>query len=217
RFKVEETPMDFNLKISNIQSTGVAAYYCRAFWYGLLIFGNGTLLLLKRSKSITRSVVQQPPFVSVQTGDDVTLQCIIHTENCAGEHNVYWFRHGSGESLLGIIYTHGNQSAQCERSSVAGFSTQSCVYNLPKRNFSLSDAGTYYCAVATCGEILFGNGTLLEITDSNTLLRILTPLKVIVSVHIFLSFKKKIKSWCKNKIESYLLSCLIQKYYNHTH
>ncbi|KAJ8337701.1 hypothetical protein SKAU_G00366670 [Synaphobranchus kaupii] len=38
-----------------------------------------------------------------------------------------------------------------------------CVYNFPKRNLSLSDAGTYYCAVATCGEILFGNGTKLDI------------------------------------------------------
>ncbi|CAB1351071.1 unnamed protein product [Coregonus sp. 'balchen'] len=31
------------------------------------------------------------------------------------------------------------------------------------RNLSLSDAGTYYCAVASCGEILFGNGTKLDI------------------------------------------------------
>ncbi|KAJ8337707.1 hypothetical protein SKAU_G00366730 [Synaphobranchus kaupii] len=39
---------------------------------------------------------------------------------------------------------------------------KSCVYNFPKRNLSLSDAGTYYCAVATCGEILFGNRTKLD-------------------------------------------------------
>ncbi|KAM9400651.1 uncharacterized protein ACWYII_030497 [Salvelinus alpinus] len=29
-------------------------------------------------------------------------------------------------------------------------------------NLSLSDAGTYYCAVASCGEMLLGNGTKLE-------------------------------------------------------
>uniref|UniRef100_A0A3Q2X9G0 Immunoglobulin subtype domain-containing protein n=1 Tax=Haplochromis burtoni TaxID=8153 RepID=A0A3Q2X9G0_HAPBU len=38
---------------------------------------------------------------------------------------------------------------------------QSCVYRLSK-NISSSDSGTYYCAVATCGEILFGNGTKLD-------------------------------------------------------
>ncbi|KAM9401373.1 uncharacterized protein ACWYII_030954 isoform 1-T2 [Salvelinus alpinus] len=80
-------------------------------------------------------------------------------------HNtcVYWFRHGSGESHPGIIYTHGDRSDQCEKSPEAESPTQSCVYNLPKRNLSISDAGTYYCAVASCGEILFENGTKLDI------------------------------------------------------
>ncbi|CAB1345276.1 unnamed protein product [Coregonus sp. 'balchen'] len=108
------------------------------------------------------SVLQQPVSESVQLGDSVTLNCTIHTETCAGEHSVYWFKHGSGESHPGIIYTHVDRSDQCERSPEAGSPTQSCVYNLPKRNLSLSDAGTYYCAVASCGEILFGNGTKLD-------------------------------------------------------
>ncbi|XP_015217293.1 uncharacterized protein [Lepisosteus oculatus] len=46
------------------------------------------------------------------------------------------------------------------RSSEAGLPTQSCIYDLPKSNLSHSEAGIYYCAVATCGEIVFGNGTL---------------------------------------------------------
>ncbi|XP_045577683.1 uncharacterized protein [Salmo salar] len=110
-----------------------------------------------------KTFIQQPVSESVQPGDSVTLNCTIHTETCAGEHSVYWFRHGSGESRPGIISTHGNRSDQCEQSPEAGSPTQSCVYNLPKRNLSLSDAGTYYCAVASCGEILFGNGTKLDI------------------------------------------------------
>ena len=95
----------------------------------------------------------------------MTLNCTIHTETCTGDHSVYWFRHGSGESRPGIIYTHGDRSDQQEKSPKAGSPRQSCVYNLPKNNLSLSDAGTYYCAVASCGEILFGNGTKLEIGD----------------------------------------------------
>ncbi|XP_045078153.1 uncharacterized protein LOC121572581 [Coregonus clupeaformis] len=109
------------------------------------------------------SVLQQPVFESVQPGDSVTLNCTIHIETCVGQHSVYWFRHGSGESHPGIIYTHGDRSDQCEKIPETGSPTQSCVYNLPKRNLSLSDAGTYYCAVASCGEILFGNGTMLDI------------------------------------------------------
>uniref|UniRef100_A0A674EDB5 Ig-like domain-containing protein n=1 Tax=Salmo trutta TaxID=8032 RepID=A0A674EDB5_SALTR len=118
------------------------------------------------SASRITTVVQQPVSESVQPGDSVTLNCTIRTETCAGEHSVYWFRHGSGESHPGIIYTHGDRSDWCEKSPEACPPTQSCVYNLPKRNLSLSDAGTDYCAVASCGEILFGNGTKLYIKDS---------------------------------------------------
>ncbi|XP_070978117.1 uncharacterized protein [Oncorhynchus clarkii lewisi] len=117
------------------------------------------------SESNSMSVLQQPVSESVHPGDSVTLKCTIHIETCAGEHSVYWFRHGSGESHPGIIYTHGDKSDQCEKSPKAGSPTQSCVHNLPKRNLSFSDAGTYYCAVASCGEILFGNGTKLDIEE----------------------------------------------------
>nr|XP_023867238.1 uncharacterized protein LOC111980626 [Salvelinus alpinus] len=126
-------------------------------------FGEGTILIVKGSESNSKTVVHQSVSKSVQPGDSVSLNCTIHTETCAGEHSVYWFRHGSGESHPGIIYTHGDRSDQCEKRPEAGSPTQSCVYNLPKRNLSLSDAGTYYCAVASCGEILFGNGTKLDI------------------------------------------------------
>ncbi|KAM9401326.1 uncharacterized protein ACWYII_030913 isoform 2-T2 [Salvelinus alpinus] len=153
------------------------------------------------------SVLQQPVAESVQPGDSVTLNCTIHTETCAGEHSVYWFRHGSGESHPGVIYTHGDRSDQCEKSPEAGSPTQSCVYNLPKRNLSLSDAGTYYCAVASCGEILFGNGTKLDIEDllgdqSNLLFLIIiscltTAVIVSVIVNIILCVRMK-RSRCEH-------------------
>ncbi|KAG7269016.1 hypothetical protein CRUP_010730 [Coryphaenoides rupestris] len=41
---------------------------------------------------------------------------------------------------------------------------KSCVYTLPKNNVDTSDAGTYYCALAACGGIVFGNGTKLVVT-----------------------------------------------------
>ncbi len=89
----------------------------------------------------------------------VALQCTVLTQSCAGEHNVYWFRRESGESPPGIIFTQERRNAQCERRSDVNSTADKCIYNLPKRNLSLSDAAIYYCAVAACGEILFGDAT----------------------------------------------------------
>uniref|UniRef100_A0A4W5JMA8 Ig-like domain-containing protein n=1 Tax=Hucho hucho TaxID=62062 RepID=A0A4W5JMA8_9TELE len=165
RLSVNRGVDSFNLTISMTESGDSATYYCGAMEVSKVKFGEGTFLIVKGNLSsyLIMSVLQQPVSESVQLGDSVTLNCTIHTETCAGEHRVYWFRHGSGESRPGIIYTHGDRSDKCEKSPEAGSPPQSCVYNLPKRKLSLSDAGTYYCAVASCGEILFGNGTKLDL------------------------------------------------------
>uniref|UniRef100_A0A4W5P4C1 Ig-like domain-containing protein n=1 Tax=Hucho hucho TaxID=62062 RepID=A0A4W5P4C1_9TELE len=161
RFSVQSSNGVNHLSISDMKSLDSATYYCGSAHSNVVEFGKGTILDVKESNS--KTVLQQPVSESIQPGDSVTMNCTIHTETCAGGHSVYWFRHGSGESHPGIIYTHGDRSDQCEKTSEAGSPTQSCVYNLPKRNLSLSDAGTYYCAVASCGEILFGDETKLDI------------------------------------------------------
>uniref|UniRef100_A0A3B1JGN9 Ig-like domain-containing protein n=1 Tax=Astyanax mexicanus TaxID=7994 RepID=A0A3B1JGN9_ASTMX len=137
----------FNLKISNAESSDSATYYCIVAYHSYVALFHCT-----------------PPVSDpVQLGGNTTLQCSILTDNSAGDHSVYWFRHGSGESDPGIIFTHGNRSDQCKKSSETVSPTQSCIYKLPKNNLSLSDAGTYYCAVAACGHIFFGNGTKLDL------------------------------------------------------
>ncbi|XP_045067753.1 immunoglobulin alpha-2 heavy chain-like [Coregonus clupeaformis] len=161
RFSVQSSQGINHLSISDMKSSDSATYYCGSAHSNVIEFGKGTILNIKGCNS--KTVVEQSVSESVQPGDSVTLNCTIHTETCAGEHIVHWFRHGSGESHPGLIYSHGDRSDQHEKSPEAGSPTQSCVYNLHKRNLSLSDAGTYYCAVASCGEILFGKGTKLDI------------------------------------------------------
>uniref|UniRef100_A0A4W4DYF3 Ig-like domain-containing protein n=1 Tax=Electrophorus electricus TaxID=8005 RepID=A0A4W4DYF3_ELEEL len=96
-----------------------------------------------------------PVLGRVSLGESVSLQCTILSERRTAELRVFWFRAAAGESHPEIIYTHHNSSHQCEISS----SPHSCVYDLSKSVLSLSDTGTYYCAVTTCGKILLGNGT----------------------------------------------------------
>uniref|UniRef100_A0A3B4TDP6 Uncharacterized LOC111232580 n=1 Tax=Seriola dumerili TaxID=41447 RepID=A0A3B4TDP6_SERDU len=124
----------------------------------------GTYLSVKgNSQRTSNYTVVQWPTVSdpVHPGDSVTLQCSVLFESmnktCAGDHSVYWFRAGSDKSHPNIIYTDGNKLDKCEKRSE---SLKSCVYRFTK-NINSYDAGTYYCAVATCGEIIFGNGTKL--------------------------------------------------------
>ncbi|KAG7465284.1 hypothetical protein MATL_G00174730 [Megalops atlanticus] len=77
----------------------------------------------------------------------------------------------------------------------------SCVYKLPKRNLSLSDAGTYYCAVATCGEILFGNGTKLDFKETEFLAIWNPAVLALASSNILLMIVIFLLLWtlCKNR------------------
>uniref|UniRef100_A0A4W4H233 Ig-like domain-containing protein n=1 Tax=Electrophorus electricus TaxID=8005 RepID=A0A4W4H233_ELEEL len=162
RFRLSRDVKSFNLSISETQLSDSATYYCAVAFINMITFGDGTILIVKGKDHHNHVVQQQPTSMLHQPAENINLECKIFSNVSMGNHSVYWFKHGSRESHPGIIYTHGD-SAQCKKSSEAGAPTQSCVYMLPKRNLRLSDAGTYYCAVTACGQILIGNGTKLEI------------------------------------------------------
>ncbi|XP_029931545.1 uncharacterized protein LOC115376191 [Myripristis murdjan] len=162
RFKLEIETTGNQLKISDLQHSDSATYFCVGSYSNDFEFGDGVTLSVQGSGLNIQAVVHQSESQTIQPGDSVTLNCTVHTGTCDGEHSVYWFR-SSGHSQPRAIYTHGVTDDQCKRKPMTH--TQACVYNLPMKSLDLSDAGTYYCAVLSCGEILFGNGTKIDIEN----------------------------------------------------
>ncbi|XP_044219168.1 uncharacterized protein LOC122990112, partial [Thunnus albacares] len=162
RFTVTKEDAQYSLIIRNVTKEDEATYFCQKGTSFYPTFVNGTFLAVNdnnQQKSVY--VKQSPETASAQLGDVLTLQCSLlskntteNTDQCPGVRSMYWFRAGSGGFHPGIVYTHRNRSDKpVERS---------CVYSLSKTIQDSSDTGTYYCAVVTCGEILFGEGTKVD-------------------------------------------------------
>ncbi|XP_047451194.1 immunoglobulin kappa light chain-like [Mugil cephalus] len=160
RFTMEIKNGKNHLIISNLRISDSATYYCAHRASTTVEFAEGVTVSVK-GLNITSSV-HQSSSETVQLGDSVTLNCTVHTGTCDGEHRVYWFK-DSEESHPGLIYIHRGRDDQCERKNDT--ETHTCVYNLPMENLNLSHNGIYYCAVASCGHILFGNGTKVELKN----------------------------------------------------
>uniref|UniRef100_A0A667ZI03 Ig-like domain-containing protein n=1 Tax=Myripristis murdjan TaxID=586833 RepID=A0A667ZI03_9TELE len=159
RFKLETENNGNHLTISDLKLSDSSNYYCAGRYSYVFEFADGVTLSVQGSGLDIQAVVHQSESQTIQPGDSVTLNCTVHTGASVGEHSVYWFR-SSGHSQPTTIYTHGVTDDQCERKPTTH--TQTCDYNLPMKSLDLSDAGTYYCAVLSCGEILFGNGTKID-------------------------------------------------------
>uniref|UniRef100_A0A3Q3DZ81 Ig-like domain-containing protein n=1 Tax=Labrus bergylta TaxID=56723 RepID=A0A3Q3DZ81_9LABR len=147
----------YALKILDFGISDSATYFCIGSDLYNFEFCQSTTVSTKDLD--IQAIIHQSVSETTTKPGDMTLTCTVHPGTCDGEHNVYWFKN-SEESHPGLIYTHGGRNDQCERNPTP--QTHSCVYNLPMTNLNLSHAGTYYCAVASCGHILFGNGTKLD-------------------------------------------------------
>ncbi|XP_026007742.1 uncharacterized protein LOC113012011 [Astatotilapia calliptera] len=165
RFSLDSKNGKNHLTISNLQMSDSATYYCISCYAYKFEFAEGTTIHVKGSDLNLQTSVHQLSSATVQLGASLTLNCTVHTGTCDEEHSVYWFK-SSEKSHPGLIYTHGGRNNRCERK--ANTQTNTCVYNLPIKSLNLSDNGMYYCAVASCGHILFGNGTKLGSEDEVT-------------------------------------------------
>ncbi|XP_060783122.1 uncharacterized protein LOC132890327 [Neoarius graeffei] len=179
--KMEQTENGVSLTISHVKKEDGGFYYCGKVSYHQATFITGTVLAVRGDGDGKVSVIQSGVLDSVPAGASVTLQCSVLSESRAAEHQVLWFRAASPQSHPQIIYTHHNSSRQCE----SGSSTHTCVYDFSKNILSINDTGTYYCTVAVCGKIIFGNGTRVQLENSP---KCVIYLAVVVAVCVVVIF-----------------------------
>ncbi|XP_061747914.1 uncharacterized protein LOC133546088 isoform X2 [Nerophis ophidion] len=149
----------FLLQISPVEKSDTAIYYCLKVKSGQLSFLKGTFL----------QVTEPEPSVSVvsevQPGPPVKLQCSVlsHSGNdiCQDGHKVSWFRTGPESVHPSFVYAHD----ECKE--IKDNSTQKCVHTFSK-NVNSSDAGTYLCAVVTCGRMFMGNPIQVNNTQDSS-------------------------------------------------
>uniref|UniRef100_UPI003AAC7AB6 uncharacterized protein n=1 Tax=Centroberyx gerrardi TaxID=166262 RepID=UPI003AAC7AB6 len=99
---------------------------------------------------------------------------------------------GSGSNIQAFVHQPASETIQ-----PGGSVTLNCTVNL-------SDAGTYYCAVVSCGEILFGNATKMDIehgVDSLVLVYLLSVAvaftTILVVILAFSVYKMNKRNCCQ--------------------
>nr|XP_054589599.1 immunoglobulin kappa light chain isoform X1 [Nothobranchius furzeri] len=191
RFTLIREKQTNSLTISDLKASDSASYYCGIMHTQVLTFAEGATVSVKDTG--IQTLVHQSASETIRLEGSVTLNCSVQTGTCDGEHSVYWFK-DSKDSRPGLIYSRRGRNDQCEREP--NTQTHTCVYNLPLNNLNASHTGTYYCAVASCGHILFGNGTTLNFSRELDFLvyflaGTLTTLLVVLLVFLLYRMKKR--------------------------
>uniref|UniRef100_A0A3Q2FLY7 Ig-like domain-containing protein n=1 Tax=Cyprinodon variegatus TaxID=28743 RepID=A0A3Q2FLY7_CYPVA len=156
------------------------------------------------------------PFPDVlHPGDSVSLQCSVlfnsQDKSCPTDHMVYWFQTGSDTIYPSFVYAQGNYGDECENSP-EDHSERKCFYGLSK-NISVSDIGAFYCAVASCGEIMFGNGTKLDI-QVFILLCVALAASVVLIFFLTYNLRKKTCHCSNGNIYQYMCHCIKYLFYD---
>ncbi|KAG9272309.1 hypothetical protein AMEX_G13296 [Astyanax mexicanus] len=180
-FELKKVGGGVSLSIKQVQKEDEGMYFCGSISENSVNFSTGTFLAVSDPSDI--SVLQTPALQSVPPGEAANLQCTVLSEIRSAELRVFWIRSAAGSSFPEIIFTHHNSSSssssrQCEISS----SKHSSVYNFSPNIPNNHHAATYYCAVETCGRIIIGNGTTVDLHDHRS------ALVVILALALGLSF-----------------------------
>uniref|UniRef100_A0A3B4YTV6 Ig-like domain-containing protein n=1 Tax=Seriola lalandi dorsalis TaxID=1841481 RepID=A0A3B4YTV6_SERLL len=164
RIEATEERETFVLSIKKAKLSDTAVYYCMKIHQQKLIFLNGTDLRVEGTEPDVTTVPTSDP---VHTEASGCLQCSTlsdsETKLCPEEKCVCCFGAGA-ESQPSFNYTQGNSVCGYDKNP-EGLSTKKCICTFLK-NVTSSDNGTYYCAVATCEQIISGNGSKLHSDES---------------------------------------------------
>lgn len=162
RFKVSSQNEEGSnhLTIKELHLEDSATYYCGILEFNAVEFGQGVFLHVMSSlQPNVKTVVYQPELELLQPGSPLNLSCTVYTESqCSGESNLYWFRRGASQPMV-----MDPSAGQCSSPSDELSLIKNCTSNLEFDFLSSSDAGMYYCAIVSCGEIVFGNGTRVKL------------------------------------------------------
>lgn len=156
RFEVESKQTINHLTITDLLLSDSATYYCGILEFNSLEFGEGTFLYVTLPLSNIQGVVYQPALDPVTPGDSVQLSCEVHSEKCKGEQSLYWFRQTKGEPVI-MYENEGNCVDEAHK--------RKCTLTYSIKSVNSSDEGMYYCALASCGELVFGNGSQVQLTS----------------------------------------------------
>lgn len=163
RFHVDIHPEESsnNLTITNLELSDSGTYYCGTLAFSGIEFGQGVFLHVKTSLSNTQLFIRQPAMEKLQLRDSVNLSCTVYAEQCAGWQDLYWFRDGGLQPS--VIYPGGEHCTSFSNEKTLG---KNCILNLQLKSVTSSDEGTYRCVLASCGQIVFGDGTKVQIVGT---------------------------------------------------
>uniref|UniRef100_A0A087XM68 Ig-like domain-containing protein n=1 Tax=Poecilia formosa TaxID=48698 RepID=A0A087XM68_POEFO len=171
RWEVNNDQKFNRLTLLKASSSDDGLYHCElSAWTGSIEWSGTYLMVTDNTVRISNNIVIQQLAVSnpVRSGDTADFQCSVLFDSekmaCSEDFSMFWFQAKSNNIYPNMIYTEGNKHHECEKKSD---SEKSCMFNFSKVVNS-SDSGIFYCAVASCGKILFGNGTKLEIVDNTS-------------------------------------------------
>ncbi|XP_036002837.1 uncharacterized protein LOC105923916 isoform X2 [Fundulus heteroclitus] len=193
RFQVVARPEEGvnDLIVTDLQPLDSGMYYCVILAFNAIEFGQGIFLHVKTSSSNTQLSIHQPPLKLLHLGDSVNLSCSVSAERCEGEQRLYWFRRTASQPAL--MYPSEIRCAGTSNGTLYGIN---CTSYLELNMARSSDAGTYHCTLASCGVVVFGEGTKVEIAVPRLLVYCLSAaLALFIFGLLFLSFlRSKIKS-----------------------
>uniref|UniRef100_A0A672GAB3 Ig-like domain-containing protein n=1 Tax=Salarias fasciatus TaxID=181472 RepID=A0A672GAB3_SALFA len=160
RLSVKYKDGGVSLTIHKTVREDVGTYYCGGTTLDAVMFGRGTFLMIQGVKMFSNTVVQKPNSLSIQSGDSVNISCCVRSLHCAANHtDVMWLKN-SVHSAPEMIHSSGYETGNCQ---TTGSGETTCEYDYLMQDLTSDDAGTYYCVATVCGELLFGNGTVVQI------------------------------------------------------